>query len=110
MVRIGPCGSVFMTDTTKDDHSAGVRVEPIRFLEQLESLKRRDEITKQKTLGKEIFHQLKAFSHTLEELEAPRYLSAYPLLCLYQFYGSLNRSRERAWLLAEQYPEAERDS
>ncbi|KAJ8009909.1 hypothetical protein DPEC_G00069060 [Dallia pectoralis] len=35
-----------------------------------------------------------------EELEAPRYLSAYPLRCLYQYYGSLNRSLERAQRLA----------
>lgn len=110
MVRAGPCGSVFLPDATNDDRCAGESVKPIKFLEQLESLKRRDEITKQKTLGKDIFHQLQSHSHTLEELEAPRYLSSYPLRCLYQFYGSLNRSRERAQFLSGQYPEAELDS
>lgn len=109
MVRAGPCGSVFLTDETNDDRGAGESLKPIKFLEQLDSLKRRDDITKQKTLGKEIFHQLKSHSHTLEELEAPRYLSTYPLRCLYQYYGSLNRSRERAQFLSEQYPEAEGD-
>lgn len=109
MVRAGPCGSVFITDTTKENGGAGENLKPLKFLEQLESLKIRDEITKQKTLGKEIFYQLKAHSHTLEELEAPRYLSTYPLCCLYQFYGSLNRSRERAQFLSEQYPEAAED-
>lgn len=58
MVRAGPCGSVFLTDATNDDRCAGESLKPIKFLEQLESLKRRDEITKQKTLGKDIFHQL----------------------------------------------------
>ena len=106
MVRAGPCGSVFLTEAS--NKGDGERLKP-KFLEQLESLKRRDEMTKQKTLGKEIFHQLKSHSHTLEELEAPRYLSAYPLRYLYQFYGSLNRSLKRAKLLAEQYPEAEGD-
>ncbi|TKS65619.1 Flap endonuclease 1 [Collichthys lucidus] len=107
MVRAGPCGDVFLSDTTKDDH--GESVKPIKFLEQLDSLKRRDEITKQKTLGKEIHHQLKSHSRTLQELEAPRYLSVYPLRCLYQYYGSLNRSRERARLLSERYPGLEGD-
>lgn len=116
MVRVGPCGSVFsMDDMTKDDNGgcggggAGDSLKPIKFLEQLESLKRRDEITKQKTLGKDILHQLKSHIRTLEELEAPRYLSDYPLRCLYQFYGSLNRSRERAQFLSRQYPESDGD-
>ena len=109
MVRAGPCGSVFMTDEAEDSGEAGECLKPMRFLEQLESLKRCDEITKQKTLGKEIFHELKSHCHTLEELEAPRYLSTYPLRCLYQFYGSLNRSRARARVLSEQYPELSRD-
>ena len=111
MVRAGPCGSVFMmTDTAKENGGASEqKPKPLKFLEQLETLKIRDEITKQKTLGKEIFYQLKAHSRTMEELEAPRHLSTYPLCCLYQFYGSLNRSRERARFLSEQYPEVAED-
>ncbi|KAK2832686.1 hypothetical protein Q5P01_016575 [Channa striata] len=40
-------------------------------LEQLEWLKRRDEIAKQNALGKEISHQLASYSHRLEVIEAP---------------------------------------
>lgn len=100
MVRLGPHDSVFASETESDAVSHA-KPKPVRFLEQLESLKRRDEIIKQKTLGKEIYHQLKTHTHTLDELEAPRYLSSYPLVCLYRYYGSLNRSRERAMLLLD---------
>lgn len=105
MVRLGPCGSVFLTEASQGDSGSGPK--PTKFLEQLESLKIRDEITKQKTLGKEIVHQLRSHSRTLEELESPRYLSSYPLSCLYQFYGSLNRSQDRAQFLSRRSPEDE---
>jgi len=105
-----PCGHVFITDTTNDNCDERESLKPIKFLHQLESLKRRDEIIKQKTLGREMFHRVKSYNHTLEELEAPRYLSSYPLSLLYQFYGSLNMSRRRAQFLAEPYPAAEGDT
>lgn len=108
MVRLGPCGAVFASEPKHSDASRE-KTKPSKFLEQLESLKRRDEIIKQKTLGKEIFHQLKSHSRTLDELEAPRYLSAYPLGCLYRLYGSLNRSRDRARLLSNRPRDLEMD-
>ncbi|KAK2814393.1 hypothetical protein Q5P01_000521 [Channa striata] len=70
------------------------------FLEQLEWLKRRDEIAKQNALGKEISHQLASYSHTLEELEAPRYLSSHGPRWLYRMYGSLQQEPRRARTLA----------
>lgn len=100
MVRLDPHSSVFASETESDAVSHD-RPRPVRFLEQLESLKRRDEIIKQKTLGKEIYHRLKSHTRALDELEAPRYLSPYPLVCLYRYYGSLNRSRERATSLLD---------
>lgn len=54
-------------------------------------------------MGKEIFHQLCLHTRTLRELETPRYLSAFPIASLYRFYGSLNRSRQRAQLLSDHY-------
>lgn len=65
------------------------------FLTQLEDLKRRDEITKQKTLGKDVVHKLQTYAYALAELEVPRYVSPYPIMCLLRLYGSLNRSRAR---------------
>lgn len=113
MVRAGPCPDVFLCVTNKDNSDAvateGESVKHIKFLEQLDSLKRRDEIAKQKTLGKEIHHQLKLHRRTLEQLQAPRYLSSYLLRCLYQYYSSLNRSRNRARFHSEWYPGAQED-
>lgn len=109
MVRIRPCDSVFLSESEGNHHSAPESLKPRKFLEHLDSLKRRDEIHKQKTLGREMFHRLQSHSCTLEELEAPRYISSYPLHKLYQFYGSLNRSHERARCLSEPYPELQAD-
>lgn len=95
MTRLGPSRTMFSNqaaETSDEGHSAN----PVKFVEQIAMLKRRDEIIKQKTIGKEIFHQLCLHTRTLRELETPRYLSAYPISTLYRFYGSLNRSRERA--------------
>ena len=110
MLTARPCDSVFITDTTNDNSDERESLKPFKFLHQLESLKRRDEIIKQKTLGREMFHRVKSYNHTLEELEAPRYISSYPLRLLYQFYGSLNTSRRRAQFLAEPYPAAVGDT
>lgn len=110
MVRAGPCDSMFLTSLyDSDDASTATGLKPIKFLEHLESIKRLDEIFKQKTLGRELFHQYRLHKQILEEIEAPRYLSSHPIRCLYQFYGSLNRSRERARRLSQPYPEVEAD-
>lgn len=108
MVRLGHCANMFMTEQRTSGPCEGSQV--IAFLEQLDSLKRCDEIKKQNTLAKEIFQQFKSHSHTLDKIEAPTYLSTYPLRCLYQYYGSLNRSRVRAQLLPEPYPELCQDT
>ncbi|KAK2811896.1 hypothetical protein Q5P01_000118 [Channa striata] len=101
VVRADPCGNVFSATERIGDRDGGPAA--AKFLEQLEWLKRRDEIAKQNALGKEISHQLASYSHTLEELEAPRYLSSHGPRWLYRMYGSLNRSRERARTLASPY-------
>ncbi|KAK2814228.1 hypothetical protein Q5P01_000675 [Channa striata] len=108
VVRADPCGNVFSATERIGDRDGGPAA--AKFLEQLEWLKRRDEIAKQNALGKEISHQLASYSHTLEELEAPRYLSSHGPRWLYRMYGSLNRSRERARTLASPYPEARGDA
>ncbi|KAK2814517.1 hypothetical protein Q5P01_000316 [Channa striata] len=102
-----PSRNVFSAHRADRDRDGGPAA---KFLEQLEWLKRRDEIAKQNALGKEISHQLASYSHTLEELEAPRYLSSHGPRWLYRMYGSLNRSRERARTLASPYPEARGDA
>lgn len=87
---VGPCS----TETRSNPSKLG-------FLTQLEALKRRDEINKQKTLGKDVAHRLQTYAYALAELEAPRYLSPYPIMCLLRLYGSLNRSRTRAAALKQ---------
>lgn len=105
MVRAGTCDSLFLVSPEQNGEREAALAHghprPVKFLEQLDSLKRRDEIIKQKILGKEIFHKVQMLTRTLEELQAPRYISSYPLRCLYQYYGSLNRSRARAQLLSQ---------
>lgn len=104
MCRLGPRRTMFINQGADDETNAGERVaNPGKFVEQIAMLKRRDETIKQKTMGKEIFHQLCLHTRTLRELETPRYLSAYPIASLYRFYGSLNRSRQRAQLLSDHY-------
>lgn len=102
MTRLGPSRTMFANqgaETSADERGAN----PVKFVKQIAMLKRRDEIIKQKTIGKEIFHQLCLHTRTLRELETPRYLSAYPISALYRFYGSLNRSRERAQLFSDHH-------
>lgn len=110
MARADPCGDMFPTTKRLEDLGDRGPARAAKFLEQLEWLKRRDEIVKQNALGKEISHQLGSYSHPLEELEAPRYLSSYPLRWLYRIYGSLNRSRDRARILATSYSEERADA
>lgn len=105
MGRLGPSGTVFSDQAAAaSDEDRGVN--PIKFVEQIAMLKRRDEIMKQKTIGKEIFHQLCLHTRTLREIETPRYLSAYPISTLYRLYGSLNRSRARAQLFSSRQSQA----
>lgn len=108
MVRLGPCANMFMTEMPTSGPRGGSGA--IAFLEQLDALKKRDEIMKQNALAKDIYHRFKSHSRTLDEIEAPRYLSTYPLRCLYQYYGSLNRSRLREELLCKPYPELGEDT
>lgn len=100
MTRMGPSGTMFSNQDTSSDDRA---VNPVKFVEQIAMLKRRDEIIKQKTIGKEILHQLCLHTRTLRELETPRYMSAYPISALYRLYGSLNRSRTRAQLFLDHH-------
>ncbi|KAK7878299.1 hypothetical protein WMY93_031118 [Mugilogobius chulae] len=109
MERAERCAHLLSSDAYECTTSAATDLRAAKFLEQLEQLKMRDEMVKQKTLGKEILYQLKKFAHTLRELEAPRYLSSYPLQFLYRHYGSLNRSRERAKLLSVPYVQFDSD-
>nr|BBA49237.1 hypothetical protein ORF64-like [Oryzias latipes] len=103
-----PSGGAF-PGTERPAEGTGGGPRSVRFLEQLESIKRRDEMDKQIALGKEVVHQLRSYVRTLEELEAPRYLSTHPVRWLHRFYGSLNRSRERARLLATRCPDPARE-
>lgn len=91
MARFGTSESVVprLSETRSNPMKLG-------FLTQLEDLKQSDEINKQKTLGKDVAHRLLTYAHALAELEAPRYVSSYPIACLLRLYGSLNRSRMRA--------------
>lgn len=99
VARAGPCGGAFPgMERLTEGLGGGAR--SVRFLEQLESIKRRDEMNKQIAIGKEVAHHLRLYSRTLEELEAPRYLGPHPVRWLHRFYGSLNRSRDRARLLS----------
>lgn len=99
MARFGTSESVI----PRVNEQPNIIQETVGFLTQLEDLKRMDEISKQKTLSKDVAHRLQMFTHTLTELEAPRYLSPYPIICLLRLYGSRNRSQMRVDVLKERY-------
>ena len=77
--------------------------QPLMFMEQLEYMKRRDEIAKQRTIAKELHYELESHTHVLQELSSPRYLSEWPLVWLCQMYGSLAMITTRSEVLGSDY-------
>ena len=97
------CTSATMFDTDAEEISEHEPNQPLQFMEQLEFMKRRDEIAKQRTLAKQLRFDLEHLRHLLEELSSPRYLSEWPLALQCQMYGSLAASRTRLEVLGSEY-------
>ena len=107
VTRASTSATLFDADAGElSDRDSG---QPLVFMEQLEFMKRRDEIAKQRTLAKQLRFDLDHIRHSLDELSSPRYLSDWPLSLQCQMYGSLAASRTRAEVLGSDYEGKEAD-
>ena len=106
VTRASTSSTMFDTDVDISEQEPN---QPLMFMEQLEYMKRRDEIAKQNTLAKQLRHDLEHLRHLLEEQSSPRYLSEWPLALLCQMYGSLSASRTRLEVLGSEYEGKDHD-